>query len=324
MTTPTTTTNQTAETQAPRSGAPAAVRIALTPGTDPAAGLAQLRSAARDLDAAGVRFLVLGDDGESGFDALTVAGWLAPATEHITIVPEAPVTHTEPFHLATATATLDHDSSGRGAWSPFAQTDEAAARLVGRRPAVPAPQAWAEVPVVADAVEQLWLSWDADAIIRDEQTARFIDRERLHYIDFSGTDSVGAEFTITGPSIVPQSPQGALPTLVRVSGPESARAAAQIADIVVLTESASAEDRAVVGEAAADGRDLTLLRAVGAAAVARTSAEELATVLVDLADAPAAEVYAARLRARAGGSTSVPGDGADNAADGGGREAAGS
>ena len=58
----------------------------------------------------------------------------------------------------------------------------------------------------ADAVEvvrRLWDSWEDDAEIRDVATGRFIDRDKLHYIDFEGS-----YFSVKGPSITPRPPQG--------------------------------------------------------------------------------------------------------------------
>jgi alkanesulfonate monooxygenase SsuD/methylene tetrahydromethanopterin reductase-like flavin-dependent oxidoreductase (luciferase family) len=49
----------------------------------------------------------------------------------------------------------------------------------------------------------LWDSWEDDAEIRDVQTGRFIDRNKLHYIDFEGR-----WFKVKGPSITPRPPQG--------------------------------------------------------------------------------------------------------------------
>src|SRR3954463_1377570 len=46
-------------------------------------------------------------------DAVQVAARVAPVTEGIGLVPPAVVTHTEPFHLSKAIATLDYVSSGR-------------------------------------------------------------------------------------------------------------------------------------------------------------------------------------------------------------------
>src|SRR5690349_9940397 len=49
-------------------------------------------------------------------DAVLTAASVAPLTEHVGLVPVATTTHTEPFHLASALATLDHVSGGRAGW----------------------------------------------------------------------------------------------------------------------------------------------------------------------------------------------------------------
>ena len=54
-----------------------------------------------------------------------------------------------------------------------------------------------------EVVRRLWDSWEDDAEIRDVATGRFIDRDKLHYIDFEG-----AHFSVEGPSITPRPPQG--------------------------------------------------------------------------------------------------------------------
>ena len=46
-------------------------------------------------------------------DAVQVAARVAPLTRSIGLVPTAVVTHTEPFHLSKAIATLDYVSTGR-------------------------------------------------------------------------------------------------------------------------------------------------------------------------------------------------------------------
>lgn len=46
-------------------------------------------------------------------DAHLIAARLAPVTRHIGLVPTVTTTHTEPFHLSKAIATLDHTSRGR-------------------------------------------------------------------------------------------------------------------------------------------------------------------------------------------------------------------
>ena len=62
---------------------------------------------------------------------------------------------------------------------------------------------------------RLWDSWEDDAVIRDVATGRYVDRDRLHYIDF-----VGEFFSVKGPSITPRSPQ-AHPLVVVRDEPEA-------------------------------------------------------------------------------------------------------
>lgn len=197
--------------------------------------LPALRALALALDGAGGAdgagppdILLLEDDFSSGQNAVTVAAWLAGQTTDLRIVPEVPLTHTEPFHVATSTATLDHVSRGRAGWSPTVQTDTTSAALVGRRPASP-DGVWREFGDIVSAVRRLWTSWEPDAEIRDAATARFIDRDKVHYVDVEVTDSVGEVFTVKGPSIVPRPPQGELPTVVTVAEPASVTAAGEVA-----------------------------------------------------------------------------------------------
>lgn len=62
---------------------------------------------------------------------------------------------------------------------------------------------WREAGEVIEVAARLWDSWEDDAEIRDAATGRFVDRDRLHHIDFTGEF-----FSVTGPSITPRPPQG--------------------------------------------------------------------------------------------------------------------
>ena len=144
---------------------------------------------------------------------MLVAARVAPLTRHIGIVPTQVVTHTEPFHASKAIATLDYVSSGRAGVRVRISHRPDEAALFGRRTIPPGllddtdPAALADLfDEAADYVEvlrRLWDSWEDDAEIRDAATGRFVDREKLHYIDFEG-----AHFSVRGPSITPRPPQG--------------------------------------------------------------------------------------------------------------------
>jgi len=54
-------------------------------------------------------------------------------------------------------------------------------------------------------VRALWDSWEDDAVIRDVASSRYLNRDRLHYVDF-----IGENFSVKGPAIVPRPPQGQL------------------------------------------------------------------------------------------------------------------
>jgi alkanesulfonate monooxygenase SsuD/methylene tetrahydromethanopterin reductase-like flavin-dependent oxidoreductase (luciferase family) len=150
-------------------------------------------------------------------DSVLIAARIAPLTRHIGLIPTVIVTHTEPFHASKAIATLDYVSTGRaGVRVRVAAAPHEAAHF-GRRSFPQLSLRDRENPAVqeligglfdeaADYVEvmrRLWDSWDDDAEIRDVATGRFVDREKLHYIDFTGE-----QFSVKGPSITPRPPQG--------------------------------------------------------------------------------------------------------------------
>lgn len=135
-------------------------------------------------------------------DAVLIASRVAPATNHIGLIPVATVTHTEPFHISKAIATLDFVSQGRAGWQVRVSGTAHEAELFGRRD-VSGVDLFDEASDAVEVVRRLWDSWEDDAIIRDVATGRFVDRDKLHYIDFAGK-----YFSVKGPSITPRSPQG--------------------------------------------------------------------------------------------------------------------
>lgn len=150
-------------------------------------------------------------------DAVLIAARIAPRTKGIGFVPSVNVTHTEPFHLSKSIATLDYVSTGRAGVrvqvsarpdvaahfgrreSPRLSVDgiddEASQRQIG--------DYFAEAADYVEVLRRLWDSWEDDAEIRDARTGRFVDRQKLHYIDFEGR-----WFSVKGPSITPRPPQG--------------------------------------------------------------------------------------------------------------------
>jgi alkanesulfonate monooxygenase SsuD/methylene tetrahydromethanopterin reductase-like flavin-dependent oxidoreductase (luciferase family) len=183
-------------------------------------------------------------DARGRLDALVLANWLAPVTRRIGLIPTVSTTHTEPFHVSTAIATLDYTSHGRAGVRPVASVKPDEAALIGRRTvpslsvddlATPDGQRvlaeWFDE--AADAIEvarRLWDSWEDDAVIRDAATGRYVDRDRLHYIDFEGRF-----FHVKGPSIVPRPPQGQPVVTALAHQRIPYEFAARAADVVYVT-----------------------------------------------------------------------------------------
>ncbi|MCW2930834.1 MAG: Luciferase-like, subgroup [Actinomycetia bacterium] len=207
-------------------------------------------------------------------DAILIAARIAPLTRHIGLIPTGTTTHTEPFHVSTALATLDYVSGGRAGWRAQLSSQPEQAGHFGRRelpplssvlaapaaPAAPSTPAADATPAAPEAiarmrerfgegadfvevVRRLWDSWEDDAVIRDVPTGRFIDRDKLHYIDFEGR-----WFNVRGPSITPRPPQGQLPVTALAHAQVPYEFAARAADIVFITPGNADHAAQIIGQ----------------------------------------------------------------------------
>ena len=152
-------------------------------------------------------------------------------------MPVATGTHTEPFHVSKSIATLDYVSGGRAGWQARVSGTAHEAALFGRRDVqgvVGVPPArggpFDEAGDFVEVVRRLWDSWEDDAVIRDVATGRYVDRDKLHYIDF-----VGKYFSVKGPSITPRPLQGQPVIAALAHGPRIYEFASASADIVFVT-----------------------------------------------------------------------------------------
>jgi len=181
-------------------------------------------------------------------DAVLIAARVAPVTRHIGLIPTVIVTHTEPFHAAKAIATLDYASNGRAGVRVRVSASPEEAAHVGRRDPLPGDDLLAEAADYVEVVRRLWDSWEDGAEIRDVATGRFIDRDRLHYIDFTGRF-----FSVKGPSITPRPPQGQPVVAALGHGPGPYRLIAGSADVGFVTPRDAGHARDIVTEIGQDG-----------------------------------------------------------------------
>lgn len=190
-------------------------------------------------------------------DAVLIAARIAPRTRRIGLVPTAIVTHTEPFHVSKSIATLDYVSTGRAGVRVQLSARADVAAHFGRRE-LPHPSAgaaddpawqrqindyFAEAADYVEVLRRLWDSWEDDAEIRDIATGRFIDRHKLHYIDFEGR-----WFSVKGPSITPRPPQGQPIVAALGHGGASYDLIAGSVDVGFVTPRGAVQAADIVGE----------------------------------------------------------------------------
>jgi alkanesulfonate monooxygenase SsuD/methylene tetrahydromethanopterin reductase-like flavin-dependent oxidoreductase (luciferase family) len=235
-------------------------------------------------------------------DAVLIAARVGPLTRHIGLVPTAVVTHTEPFHISKAVATLDYVTSGRAGLRVQVTARPNEAAHFGRRsfprldltdradPSVAelVGDLFDEAADYVEVVRRLWDSWDDDAEIRDAATGRFIDRDKLHYIDFRGRF-----FSVRGPSITPRPPQGQPVVAALGHAAVPYQLIARAADVGFVTPRDRAGAQEIVGQIRA------AQEAVGRAAETVHVFGDL-VVFLDQASETAAADRKARLDERAG------------------------
>jgi len=171
-----------------------------------------------------------GRDIPGRLNALQRAAFAGPVTASIVLVPEVDTVYTEPFHISTQLASLDYVSGGRAGWLVAASEQAADAAAVGRS-LVPADGLGREAADSIEVGRRLWDSWEDDAVIRDVATGRYIDADKLHYVDFES----GAGYSVKGPSIIPRPLQGQLPVLAPAGLLGADQLSAGAADAVLVS-----------------------------------------------------------------------------------------
>lgn len=204
---------------------------------------------------------VAGSPASARLDAVTRAAFVARTTSALGLVPEVPTTYPEPFHVATQLASLDLASGGRAGWLAAVTPGDATPAAYGR---AAVPDLDREARDVVQVVRDLWDSWEDDAVIRDVATGRYVDRDRVHRVDF-----VGSTFSVVGPLITPRPPQGQPVVLARAGDvAPGERAGERLVDVVLVggADVAGARSAARIARAEAEAARADAGAAAGAGA----------------------------------------------------------
>ena len=187
-------------------------------------------------------------------DPAPLATLIAASTTRLGIVATLSTMAYPPFLLARLCATIDNIAEGRFGWNIVTSGEDTAAQNFGLDKLPPRELRYAMAHEYMDVVNQLFGSWDPDAVVMDRATDTYADFSKVRPINFEGEF-----FKCRGPLNTVPCPQGR-PTYVQAGGSPTGRAfAAKHADSIIAVangiEGMKAYRDDVRGKAAAMGRN---------------------------------------------------------------------
>lgn len=207
------------------------------------------------------------------FEPLTILSALAVVTSKIGLAGTVSTSYSDPFTIARQFASLDLISGGRAGWNAVTTPLEGTAKNYSRQHPEHALR-YEIADEYLQVIKGLWDSWDDDAFVRDRETGRFFDREKLHRLDHKGRF-----FSIEGPLNIQRSPQGQPVIFQAGSSDAGVGLAGKHADAVFTNSASLAENqtflRRVKQAVVAQGRsaaDVKIFPGIGPV-VGRTQAE---------------------------------------------------
>ncbi|MGW8652712.1 NtaA/DmoA family FMN-dependent monooxygenase, partial [Nocardia salmonicida] len=160
-------------------------------------------------------------------DTFGVLAAIAAVTEHLGLAGTINATFNEPYELARQFATLDHLSGGRAAWNVVTSFDAFTGQNFRRGGFLDPADRYVRAEETLNAVRALWDSWNADDIVADKDSGRFLARPDAGAFAFRGQ-----QFDISGRFTVPRSPQGRPVILQAGVSPQGRDFAAANADAI--------------------------------------------------------------------------------------------
>jgi N-acetyl-S-(2-succino)cysteine monooxygenase len=138
-----------------------------------------------------------------GFDPLELLAALSRTTTRIGLIATASTTYSTPYDLARRLATIDHLSGGRAGWNIVTTRYAGAAGNFGLAAHPDPADRYARAEEFVEVVTLLWDSWDADAVVCDQQKGVWADTGLIRPVNFHGRF-----FDVSGALTLPRSPQG--------------------------------------------------------------------------------------------------------------------
>lgn len=210
-------------------------------------------------------------------DPIVIQSALAAVTKHIGLTATVTTSYNEPFQLARKFIALDHLSKGRAAWNVVTSANDNEALLFGRDKHLGHAERYERAEEFVDVVKQLWHSVEAEAIVNDKESGKYLDLTKVHPVEHEGK-----WFKVKGTLDATTSPQ-VHPVIIQAGSSEAGKELAAKTAEVIFTAWQTLEDaqkfyRDVKGRLAKYGRkpeDLKILPGVFIT-VAKTEEEAIA------------------------------------------------
>jgi long-chain alkane monooxygenase len=161
-------------------------------------------------------------------DPAPLAALMGYATSRLGIVITMSTLGYPPFLLARLSSTLDHICRGRFGWNIVTSAEDLAAQNFGLDVLPDRKIRYDQADEYMDLVNQLFDSWEPDAVVMDREKDVYVDYKKVHPINYKGKF-----FKSRGPLNTVRSPQGR-PVYVQAGGSDRGREfAAKHADSII-------------------------------------------------------------------------------------------
>jgi FMN-dependent oxidoreductase (nitrilotriacetate monooxygenase family) len=161
-------------------------------------------------------------------DPIPLAIQIAVNTTNLGVVATMSTSFYPPYLLARLSSTVDSIARGRFGWNIVSSAEDRAAQNFGLDGLPEHDERYNVAEEYFDVVNQLWDSWDADAVVMDRETHTFADFDKVHTIDFHGK-----YFKSRGPLNTVPSPQHRPTFLQAGASPKGRQFAAGAADAII-------------------------------------------------------------------------------------------
>jgi FMN-dependent oxidoreductase (nitrilotriacetate monooxygenase family) len=234
-------------------------------------------------------------------EPIVLLSLLAAHTKKIGLIGTASTTYSLPYTLARQFATLDHLSRGRAGWNIVTSWAPEAGANYGLAQNVDHGDRYKLAEEFVEAVDALWKSFPADAVVDDREAGLYLDTNRMRPANYEGS-----HYRTKGPLNVPGSPQGR-PVYIQAGQSDTGRSfAARWAEAIftahMSVDTAKSFYSDVKNRAVAYGRrpeDIVVLPGISAAI--GSTKKEAEQVWEELDALTSTDVGLTRLSARFGG-----------------------